>query len=247
MQGAEAITAWDGGSAGDLQAHRHIRVTRGVSASTVAVLAAAAAHVAAGGAVPSPALLTTVLVIAWLPGIALIGVAVRLWRQVTVIAVGEAMLHGVLALQAGSGSSAGVRAAGSPSTAGASGMTGMSGMSTMAEASSAAGSTGTPVGPVTGRALGASTHLVAAAPMAWMWAGHVVAAAVTVLLWRRGEADIARIVAVAARGLARLRRKPATVLPSAAVRALPAVAEHLTSTTELIGTAHPRRGPPLPA
>lgn len=247
MQGAVAITAWAGGSAGATQAHRRIRVARGVSASTMAVLVAAAAHVAAGGAAPSPALLVTVLVLAWLPGIALIGVAVRLWRQVTVIAVGEAMLHGVLALQAGSGSSAGVRAAGSLSTAGASGMTGMTGMSTMASAGSVAGSSASPLGPVSAWVGGASTHLTASAPMAWMWAGHVVAAALTVLLWRRGEADIARLAAVAARGLARLGRMPATVLHAAAATALPVVAECLTSATELIGTAHPRRGPPLPA
>ncbi|WP_375400562.1 hypothetical protein [uncultured Amnibacterium sp.] len=212
---------------------RSVRAARGVLASTVAVLAACAGHVAAGGAMPAPALLTAVLVLSWLPGVALIGVAVRLWRQAAVIVVAEAMLHGVLALQRGAGA-APMRPLPSADPVGGVGMAGMG-------AGHAAGSASAAAAQVVGAA--SMSHTVAMP--AWMWLAHAAAAAVTVLLWRRGETDVARVLAMAGRGLGRLLRVPGPVRLAAPVAALPPVAHRLGRVIEAIRTAHPHRGPPL--
>lgn len=219
--------------AGASRSARSIRAARGVLASSVAVLAACAGHVAAGGAMPAPALLTVVLVISWLPGVALIGVAVRLWRQAAVIVVAEAMLHGVLGLQGG----AGAAPTGVPRSADPVGDAGMAGMG---------------AAHITGSASGAAAQVVTASQMshgggmpAWMWLAHAAAATVTVLVWRRGEADVARVLAVAGRGLGRLLRVPGPARLAPPVAPLPPVAHRLGRAIEAVRTAHPHRGPPL--
>ena len=231
------------GVAGRPDAHGAARTVRGVLASSAAVLAACAGHVAAGGAMPAPVLLTAVLVLSWLPGVALIGVTVRLWRQAAVIVVAEAMLHGVLALQRGGGTGAGTPDRWNPSA-------GMPGMA------------GTGAGHPTGSAHQIAAHLAAATPVpvpvpvpvpmshgvampAWMWIAHAAAAAVTVLLWRRGEADAARIVAVAGRGLSRLMRIPGPLRLTEPAATRPLVVDRLGRAIEAVRTAHPHRGPPL--
>lgn len=221
---------------------RTARALRGVLASTVAVVVACAAHVAAGGAMPAPALLTAVLVLSWLPGVALIGVAVRLWRQAAVIAVAEAMLHGVLALQHGDVQQHGVGVASSGGRLSHAAMAGTSAVSAMG----AGGSTA--VGDRAAmNALAATPVSDGAAMPAWMWAAHAAAAAVTVLLWRRGEADVARIIAVAGRALVRLLRVPGAARLTVPVRVPPLVARRLDRAVRTARTAHPHRGPPLAA
>lgn len=228
-------TATDRGGIGGDGGPRRVLVLRGVLASTVAVLAACAAHVLAGGAMPAPALLATVLVLSWLPGVALIGVAVRLWRQAAVIVVAEAMLHAVLALQSGSGAVGG-RSAGPTSATG--GMTGMTGADL-----GPTGSLAVPTGSGSSAAMPAMAH--GAAMPAWMWASHASAAVLTVLLWRRGEADVARIVALAGRGLQQILRVPGPIRIEVPEAHRPAVALRLGQAVRRVPVAPPRRGPPV--
>ena len=81
-----------------------------------AVLVALTAHLAGGGAAPSPLLVLTVAAVAWPAALLLIGGRQRLWRQAAAIGVAQAMLHGVFALGAPA------------STAGADPMAGMHGI-----------------------------------------------------------------------------------------------------------------------
>jgi hypothetical protein len=86
--------------------HRQVRVARAVAASSFATLVALASHVAAGGAGPSAMLVAAVCVLAWLPGIALIGRRPTLVRQAMTILVAEAALHATFTIAAAPSQSA---------------------------------------------------------------------------------------------------------------------------------------------
>lgn len=77
---------------------RALRAARSGAAVAAAVLVALTAHLAGGGAAPSPLLVLAVAAVAWPAALLLVGGRRTLWRQAAVIGVAQAMLHGVFAL-----------------------------------------------------------------------------------------------------------------------------------------------------
>src|SRR5579875_2909719 len=79
---------------------RAVRTVRAVAASTVATLVALASHLAAGGTPPPLLLVVAVCVLAWLPGLVLIGRRPSIAGQAAVIVVAEGALHLVFTVAA---------------------------------------------------------------------------------------------------------------------------------------------------
>ena len=198
--------------------HRQVRVTRAVATSSFATLVALASHVAAGGAAPPAMLVAAVCVLAWLPGIALIGRRPTLVRQALTILVAEAGLHATFTIAAAPSPGALV-----PRTGGA--MAAMPGMT-------AADPAGTMTATMT-------------APSAGMWAAHAVAAVLTVIAWNRGETAFWALVRIARRIHRIVLPALHALVPPPPPRSAPAwIAASPAFHLERVLPARPRRGPP---
>lgn len=194
---------------------RRIRVVRGVLASSTATAAALVSHLVAGGSVPVPAVVAAVLVLGWLPGVALIGRRPTLARQAAVIVPVEAALHLAFSVPVAvaTGTSDGPRTTASVHTH----MVAMGPLRTMS-----------------------GMH---ASPL--MWVGHAVAALLTLLAWRTGEQAVRRLAALVALGGRRLLGRVAVVralpLRRPAVRIDRTTVPPRVRTVVAVA---PRRGPP---
>jgi hypothetical protein len=74
---------------------RWMRVARGVVGAAFATFTAAFSHVAAGGALPSPAALALTLALSTLLCIALAGRAHSLWRTAAAVGLSQFLFHGI--------------------------------------------------------------------------------------------------------------------------------------------------------
>ena len=107
------------------------------------------------------------------------------------------------------------------------------------------------IGVAAGR-MPAGHHAAGAAPEKGMPAhagsamlpAHLVAALVTVVAWRQGEAAIAAVVRTASTAVVRLLRLPLDRVPTVVGHAVPAVRVVVPRLAERLLTVDPLRGPP---
>jgi len=201
---------------------RGVRTVRAGIASAVAVFVSLTFHVAAGGALPTPAVLVIALVLSMPFAVLLIGRRLSIVRLAGVVVAAQAEFHTLFGFGVGTGLGAGEGLG-----AGGHGMHGAAAqLSAVQVQLSAAGS---PLGPVRGG----------------MTASHLLAAAVTVLALRLGEGAFWALAALATWRVRRMLTVRLQVLSAA-----PFPADRLTSplVSQLLGWRAVRhRGPPIRA
>lgn len=153
-----------------------LRLVRGWIGAVVATSTAAASHVLAGGSTPEVPLLALALALSGLVCTTLSGRGLSLWRLATGVLLSQGLFHWLF-----SGAAAPHRSA-------------------LLSSGHAAHSV--PLEPAAGTAVTAAMDH--SSPL--MWAGHAVAAVLTVALLRRGEVSVVRLVRA-------LRLRVTTFLP----------------------------------
>ncbi|WP_346958690.1 hypothetical protein [uncultured Arthrobacter sp.] len=141
-----------------------LRLVRGWIGAVVATSLAATSHVLAGGSIPEVSLLVLALALSGLVCTALTGRGLSLWRLATGVLLSQGLFHWLF-----SGSAA-PRHSPLPSSGHA--------------------AHSMPLEPAAGTAVSAAMDHTS--PL--MWAGHAVAAVLTVALLRRGEVTVVRLV-----------------------------------------------------
>lgn len=162
---------------------RAARLVRGWAAAFSATAVAAASHVLAGGVIPNPFIVLFVLALSAMVSCALAGRALSLPRTAGAVLASQGIFHLLFTVGGAGIASSGPSAAGSGAAplAGHSAHAVQTDPTVLAAQLADAGSTGT---------LNMSGHSSAA-----MWLGHLIAAAATVLLIRKGEAAVLRLLA----------------------------------------------------
>jgi hypothetical protein len=178
-------------------ATRWARFARGWLAAGFATFVAAFFHAASGGDAPSTAGVSLALAFSGIACIALAGRRLSVWRLTVSVVLSQFLFHALFGLGHGTGTGTG--------TAGV-------GHSHLMHID-----IGTLVGPETGH-----THSMPPTDP-WMWAGHAIAALVTIAALRYGELAFWSLYRIARIGLARLIVAPALV-PLDTAQAAPAAA-----------------------
>lgn len=226
---------------------RTLGLLRGWSAAFAATAVAASAHVLAGGAIGTPAILLLSLALSGLVSCAVAGRSLSLPRLTAAVAASQGVFHllfsvgGAGAYAPGAGQQAAVPGPGSAALAAAGSGGSMDLLETAAgrgghahhAASFAAASGDIPSGLPAGGAL--------------MWAGHLAAALITIVLIRHGEATARRLAeAVRLRITAYL---PLFHQPAVRYVRVPVLTDFLSPLHRLGAPlrAMRHRGPPLPA
>lgn len=196
---------------------RQRRALRGAGAAGLAVFIAAWFHIAAGGAAPTPLAVAVSIVLAAPACVLLACRRTSGWRLALSVSLSQFLLHALFSL----GQARGATFTGDAEMAGMPG----AGLRVTSVGSAAAASAG-----------GFS--------IAAMWAGHAVAAALTIAIIRHGERTVARLIALAARFLVRVL---ALLVPVAGeVRRPVARASRRRATpVRLLSGAWRHRGPPV--
>lgn len=161
---------------------RTARLVRGWAAALSATAVAAASHVLAGGLIPNPFIVLFALALSAMVSCALAGRALSLPRTSAAVLASQGIFH-LLFSVGGAGIDSG---ASSNSAAGASAV-GHAGHAGHLEPAALAAQL---ADPGTAASVSASGHSSAV-----MWLGHLIAAAATVLLIRKGEAALLRLKA----------------------------------------------------
>ncbi|RKR76161.1 hypothetical protein [Frondihabitans australicus] len=203
---------------------RAARVARGLGIAVSSVVIAAFSHVAAGGAAPGVLGAVLALVFAALVSIALAGRRLSAPRAVVAVTLSQVVFHVLFSLGAAIPTAHGHDVS-------------MLGMVMSGGTTSTLPALSSP---------GATSAL--AAEGARMWAGHTVAAALTVVLLFQGERGFFAVLRVATERLAVLVRAAEAVRPRPAAvprRAAVAAAEsRILRPLEVFLSARPHRGPP---
>jgi hypothetical protein len=171
---------------------RWARVVRGLVAATFAVFVAGFAHTAGGGSIPSVAGSGVALSFSALACIALAGRSLSTWRLALSVAVSQGAFHVLFALSGSASVAIGAKYASASMS-----MTGMHDSSLLV------------LHPGTGLGSAAPTEMTSAMPTSgWMWLAHGLAAVVTLIALRWGEAAFWSLLATARLALTRLARAP---------------------------------------
>ncbi|MBO0897412.1 hypothetical protein [Arthrobacter sunyaminii] len=158
---------------------RTARLVRGWAAALSATAVAAASHVLAGGVIPNPFIVLFALALSAMVSCALAGRTLSLPRTAGAVLASQGIFH-LLFTVGGAGLTSG------PSAAGLSAVSHAGHAGHVEPAALAAQF----ADPGTVASVSAAGHSSAA-----MWLGHLIAAAATVLLIRKGEAALLRLVA----------------------------------------------------
>ncbi len=193
---------------------RHRRALRGTAAATLAVFVAALFHVAGGGAAPGVLGIVASLALAVPASVLLSGRRTSLWRLSASVAISQLAFHFLFSL-------------GQPSSVRFLGDTGMAGMPGMRL-------------QVVGAGGGTSVDLTAPA----MWAGHALAALVTIAAIRHGEHVLRRMLGLAVLGL-RHALELAQLAPVAKPRVVAQSAGRGVRRAHFLLSGLRHRGPPV--
>lgn len=219
------VPAVDPTTSGRPRAERTARATRGLAAAGFSTFVALASHVLAGGEVPGLLGIVVPLVFATSACIALAGLR-RSWLRLSVsVALSQVLFHTLFVV-------------------------GAAGTSTVVAGTGGAhaGHGAEPMVMTVGSAGSSMAH--AGHSGAWMWFAHAVAALVTVVTLRQGEAVLARFAELADRLVAVL------FLPVVRLLVLPTHPRAALTDVEGVWTPSPlpvvttgtvRRGPPVPS
>ena len=226
-RGSEVLEApaVDPSTSGRPRAERAARASRGLAAAGFSTFVALASHVLAGGEVPGLLGIVVPLVFATSTCIALAGLR-RSWLRLSVsVVISQVLFHTLFVIGAAGTATVVTGTGGAHAGHGAEPMV------------MAVGSSG-------------SSMVHAGHSGAWMWFAHAVAALVTVVTLRQGEAVLARFAELADRLVAVLFLPVVRllVLPTQPRAALTGVEGVWTpSPLPVVTTGTVRRGPPVPS
>ena len=176
---------------------RAARLVRGWAAALAATAVAAASHVLAGGAIPHPSIVLFCLALSAMVSCALSGRSLSLPRTAGAVLASQGIFH-LLFTVGGAGMVGGTSAAAGP---GAGSHAAHAGHATSTDPTALAAQISDAGDAGAAGVMGMAGHSSAA-----MWLGHLIAAVATVVLLRKGEAALLRI-------LVAMRLRITTILP----------------------------------